>query len=266
MSLQPADAVEGHVDVDGDRIHYVGQGTGDPVLLIHGAFGSGSNLLQTDFGAALARRFRVVAPDSLGHGASDAPADPARYGARRRAAHLIAVLDAVGIGRAHVVGYSMGGWMASALATFHPDRLASLAIGGWDVVDGMFTPAAAWGLKEITYEILSAAVRRDRPDLIAWVRPDSEAGLAAAVNAMNDLTGLADGVARCQVPATLWVGEADLYHDAARRFAGANGIGFIPLPGDHVSALEKHGAEAARQVAAFIEAATTILSAPRRQT
>ena len=146
MTAVPADIVTGHVGIDGDRIHYAEQGTGHPVLLIHGAFGSGSNLLQTDFGAALAKRFRVVAPDSLGHGGSDAPADPARYGARRRAAHLVAVLDAVGIGRAHVVGYSMGGWMASALATFHPDRLASLAIGGWDVVDGMFTPAAAWGL------------------------------------------------------------------------------------------------------------------------
>ena len=114
--------------------------------------------------------------------------------------------------------------------------------------------------------MLSALVRRDRPDLLAGVQPAAEAGLAAAVNAMNDLTGLADGVARCGTPATLWVGEADLYHDAARRFAEANGIGFISLPGDHISALEQHGAEAARQVAAFIEAATTISSAPRRQT
>lgn len=243
----------GHVDVDGDRIHFTQQGAGLPVLLIHGAFGSGSNFLQTDVGKTLAARHRVIAPDSLGHGASDAPADPSRYRARRRARHLVAVLDALGVERAHVVGYSMGGWMASAFAAYHADRLASLAIGGWDVVQGMYTPAAAWGLPEITYDVLSALVRRDRPQMLEWLKPENEPALAAAVNAMNELAGLGEAVGRCLQPVTLWMGKADLYFAASCRFAAAYGIPLIELPGDHISLIEQHGAEAARRVSDFIE-------------
>jgi pimeloyl-ACP methyl ester carboxylesterase len=247
---------EGYVDASGDRIHYVEQGSGSPLLLIHGAFGSGTRFLrETDFGKTLGEQYRVIAPDSLAHGGSDAPADPSRYGARARASHLVAVLDALGIERAHVVGYSMGGWMASALAAFHPERVASLAIGGWDVVKGMYTPAAAWGLPEITYDVLIALVRRDRPDLVEWVRPDNEPGLAAAVNGMNDLAGLAEAVARCSSPVALWLGEADLYYPASVEFAAAQRITLIALPGDHMSVLEKHGVEAAERVSNFIQRA-----------
>lgn len=253
MSPRPAGAVEGHVDAGGDRIHYVAQGTGDPVLLIHGAFGSGTGLLQTDFGQALAARFRVIAPDSLGHGDSDAPSDPSRYRPRSRADQLATVLDRLGIERAHVVGYSMGGWMASALATFHPERIATLAIGGWDVAAGMYTPAAVWGLPEITYDTLAALVRETRPELVVGRDPAREAGLAAAINAMNDLAGLADGVVRCPAPTALWLGRDDLYHDASRRFVGEQGLSFIDLPGDHGAVLDAHGAEAARRVGEFID-------------
>jgi pimeloyl-ACP methyl ester carboxylesterase len=246
---------EGYIDAGGDRIHYVEQGSGRPLLLLHGAYRSGTSFLQSGFGTMLASRHRVIAPDSLAHGESAAPADPAHYGARRRAFHLAAVLDALGIARAHVVGYSMGGWMASALAAFHSERIASLAIGGWDVVNGMYTPAAAWGLPKITSQVLNAIVRRDRPDLIAWLKPENEPGLAAAIDAMNDLAGLADGVARCAAPVTLWCGEADLYHSACVRFAAANDISLITLPGDHLSMLEGHGVEAAERVSNFIERA-----------
>jgi len=252
MSEQPHAVTDGHVDAAGHRIHYVEQGSGSPVLLIHGAYGSGSGFLETDFGATLAGRYRVIAPDSLAHGGSDTPADPTLYGARRRAFHLATVLDALGMERAHVVGYSMGGWMASALAAFYPERVASLAIGGWDVVNGMYTPAAAWGLPKITGEILNEMARRDHPELLEWVRPEHEPGLTAAIDGMNDLTGLAEGVAHCAARVTLWVGREDLYYDAVVRFATANRIPVIALPGDHISMLEQHGVEAARSVSNFI--------------
>lgn len=253
MSEQPHAFAEGHVDAAGDRIHYVEQGSGSPLLLIHGAYGSGADFLQTDLGATFAARYRVVAPDSLAHGDSDTPADPTRYVARRRAFHLAAVLDALGIQHAHVVGYSMGGWMASAFATFHPERVRSLAIGGWDVVQGMYTPAAAWGLPKITGEILNTLARRDHPELMEWVRPEHEAGLTAAIDGMNDLAGLAEGVARCPARVTLWSGREDLYYDAIVRFANDNGLPVITLPGDHISMLEQHGVEAARHVSDFID-------------
>lgn len=251
----PRSRTDGFVDAAGQRIHYVEQGSGLPLLLVHGAYSCGAEFLETEFGSFLAGRYRVIAPDSLAHGGSDFPVDPIFYGARRRAAHLVAVLDALAIARAHVVGYSMGGWMASAFASFHPTRVTSLSIGGWDVVDGMYTPAAAWGMPKITGEILNAMVRRDHPEKATWVRPEHEPGLVAAVDGMNDLAGLAEGVARCPAPVALWSGVEDLYYDAVVRFATANGFPMIALPGDHISMLEQHGAEAARQVSDFIEGA-----------
>lgn len=246
---------EGYADADGDRIHYVERGTGSPVLLVHGAFGSGTTFLQRDFGVCLAERHRVVAPDSLAHGKSDAPHDRTRYGARRRASQLVAVLDELGIERAHIVGYSMGGWMATALAAFYPERMASLAIGGWDVTNGMYTPAAVWGLPEINYEILSAMVREDRPELLEWLRPENEPGLAAAVEGMNDLDGLAAAVKRCAVPVTLWLAQTDIYYAAGVKFSEANDIPLIALPGGHVSMVEEHGVEAALRLRDFIAGA-----------
>lgn len=253
-------------ETEGDRLHYAVVGSGRPVLLLHGAFGSVTNFLTTDFAAGLSEDSRLIAPDALGHGQSDGPSEPSRYSARRQAARLSALLDALELERAHVVGYSMGGWMASALAAFHPDRVATVAIGGWDVSNGMYTPAAAWGLPEITYHILRNMVRLNRPELLAEVTPAREIGLAAAVNAMNDLEGLADGVARCPAPVGIWMGRDDLYFEAGRRFAGENRLAFIPLPGDHVTTLERHGAEAAARVREFMDAAAPLEGrSPARQ-
>lgn len=243
---------DGFVQTRGDRLHYVEAGEGSPVLLVHAAFRSGEDFLSSEFGAGLARRHRVIAPDSLAHGRSAAPADPARYGARRRAGHLAAVLDRLGIERAHVVGYSMGGWMASALAAFHPERIASLAIGGWDVADGMYTAARAWGLPKITYDILAALVREQRPDLMGWITTRGEPGLAAAIEGMNDLAGLAEAVANLGAPLALWLGRGDVYHDANVRFSAATGARLFSLPGDHATLLEDHGAEAARAILGFL--------------
>lgn len=258
MTLAARRPVQAFLETDGERLHYAVLGSGRPVLLLHGAFGSGANFLTTDFAAGLARDNRLIAPDALGHGRSDGPSDPSRYSARRQAARLSALLDALDVERAHVVGYSMGGWMASALAAFHPDRIASLAIGGWDVSNGMYTPAAAWGLPEITYDILRDMVRLNRPELLADVTPTREIGLAAAVNAMNELDGLADGVARCPAPVAIWMGRDDLYFEAGRCFAEANRLGFIPLPGDHVTTLERHGDEASTRVREFIDTASLV--------
>ena len=247
-ATRKADAV-----VQGDRIRFLDQGEGDPVLLVHGAYGRGDVFARSPFGLALSSGRRIIAPDALGHGDSDAPADPGAYGPDRRADHLAAALDAAGVERAHVVGYSMGGWAASALATRHPDRIASLAIGGWDVVDGMYTPAKAWGFAEITYDVLTALVRQGRPELLEDVTPEREPGLAMAINAMNTLAGLAEGVAACPAPTALWIGRDDLYHDAGRRFAEATGCRFISLPGDHETVIHTHGAAAAARVSHFIE-------------
>ncbi|HEV2150245.1 MAG TPA: alpha/beta hydrolase [Longimicrobiaceae bacterium] len=102
---------------------------GDPaseaVLLLHGIPTNG--LLWTDVAPRLAARARVLAPDLLGYGRSDAPGgQPVDITAQ--AGYVVELLDALGIGRATVVGHDIGGGVAQILAVRHPERVARLGL------------------------------------------------------------------------------------------------------------------------------------------
>jgi pimeloyl-ACP methyl ester carboxylesterase len=123
-------AEEGYFDSGGVKIHYLVEGRGEPVLLIHGFTVN----LQSQWGApgilaALARDYRVIALDNRGHGKSGKPHDPKQYGAEM-AEDAVRLLDHLKIPRAHVVGYSMGASITAKLLTTHPDRLLSATLGG----------------------------------------------------------------------------------------------------------------------------------------
>ncbi|MDZ4269529.1 MAG: alpha/beta hydrolase, partial [Mycobacterium sp.] len=79
----------------------------------------------------LARDWRVINVDPLGHGNSDGPHDADSYTAAGVTADLIAVLDAEGVERATVWGYSRGGWLTCALASRHPERVEHIVVGGY---------------------------------------------------------------------------------------------------------------------------------------
>lgn len=118
----------GLIAVNGIRLHVERGGDGPPLLLLHGFTGSAATwepLLP-----ALQARFHTVAPDLIGHGRSDAPADPARYAMDRCVADLVALLDALDIARAAVLGYSMGGRTALHLALAAPERVSALVLEG----------------------------------------------------------------------------------------------------------------------------------------
>ena len=114
----------------GMRIHYVVEGRGSPLVLAHG-FAYDHRVWQNVV-AALRDEYLLISFDARGHGASDKPHAFAAYTARERAEDVVAVLDAVGVERAHYWGYSMGGWTAYALAAHAPERVRSLVIGAAD--------------------------------------------------------------------------------------------------------------------------------------
>jgi 2-hydroxymuconate-semialdehyde hydrolase len=138
---------------NGIQTNYHDVGEGPPVLLIHGS-GPGvtgwANWRLTI--PALATRFRVLAPDMLGFGYTERPAD-VQYNMDNWVSHIIGFMDALGIERAHVVGNSFGGGLALALAIRAPRRVARLVLMGsagvsFPITDGLdrvwgYTPSLA---------------------------------------------------------------------------------------------------------------------------
>jgi 3-oxoadipate enol-lactonase len=106
------------------RIAYDVRGRGRPLVLVQGV---GIGRWGWDPVAdRLARRFRVVTIDNRGIGASDTP--PGNYTTRAMAEDVLAVLDHAGIGRASVLGTSLGGMIAQELAIAHPERVDRLVL------------------------------------------------------------------------------------------------------------------------------------------
>lgn len=127
-------AEEGSFDSNGVKIHYVIEGEGEPVLLIHG-FAVNVPLQWGLSGIlkALAKDHRVIALDVRGHGKSGKPTDAKQYGPEM-VEDAVRLLDHLKIKKAHVVGYSMGAIITGKLLATHPDRLLSATLGGAGVI------------------------------------------------------------------------------------------------------------------------------------
>jgi len=118
-----------YLDLHGERIAYRDAGAGETLLLIHGMAGSSATWRAVI--PELAKRYRVVAPDLLGHGESAKPRGDYSLGAF--AAWLRDLLDELGIRRATVVGQSLGGGVAMQFTYQHRDyceRLVLISSGG----------------------------------------------------------------------------------------------------------------------------------------
>ncbi len=120
-----------HRDLHGERVAYLDEGplSGEVLLLLHGMAGS-SQTWRSVIGP-LSRRYRVIAPDLLGHGDSAKPRSDYSLGAF--AVLLRDLLDELGITRTTVVGHSLGGGIAMQFSYQHPDyaeRLILIGSGG----------------------------------------------------------------------------------------------------------------------------------------
>ncbi len=112
------------VQVNGIDLFYEETGNGEPLLLISGL---GSNTLGWELiRPALAARFRVITFDNRGAGRSSAPPGP--YATRQMADDAAAMLDRIGVARAHVMGLSLGGMIAQELALAYPERVDHLVL------------------------------------------------------------------------------------------------------------------------------------------
>ncbi|WP_460135741.1 alpha/beta fold hydrolase [Pseudomonas sp. S1_E04] len=125
--IEAAVPIEGRfVEVDGERFHYVEEGKGPPLVMIHGLMGSSRNLTYALSGQ-LREHFRVITLDRPGSGystrhkgtAADLPA---------QARQIAAFINTLGLERPLVLGHSLGGAIALALALDHPDAVSGLVL------------------------------------------------------------------------------------------------------------------------------------------
>jgi 3-oxoadipate enol-lactonase/4-carboxymuconolactone decarboxylase len=187
-----------------------------PILMLHSI---GTNLHVFDpQAAALARNHRVIRMDLRGHGLSGVTAGPGSMS--RHAQDALALLDALGIRQAHVVGLSIGGRIAQQMAAEAPERVASLVL--MDTA-AEFPPPEAWQQR---IDIAAAQGMAGLVDMVMprWVVDASLAssqglrrmllatdpqGYAASAAALRDARA-AEITGRIACPATVVVGERDI--------------------------------------------------------
>lgn len=254
---------------------YEEHGAGEPLLLICGlGYARWMWRRQIPF---LSRLFRVIAFDNRGTGESDAPPGP--YAIPQMAGDAAGLLDALGAdGPAHVLGHSMGSFIAQELALTWPERVSRLILGGSSLGGAAHVPPrpeVAAMLAQDPQLDAEANIRRampsavapgyfaDRPDeLEEWVRarlahPTPPAAQLAQLQAAMAWPGTADRAAQLKMPALVLHGELDqvVPTENGRRLAAAiPGAQLVIIPGTAHLPMIEAAPMCNRVVAEFLQA------------
>ena len=229
------------IAADGVRIAYEVAGEGKPIVLAHG-FASDRAQNWRDVGwyqTLTGAGFRVVALDFRGHGLSDKPHDDAAYG-DKMVGDITAVMDAAGLPRADVMGYSMGGILTLGLLMTHPERIGRAICAG--IGETYFSSKSH-------RKGIAQALRAADPSTI--VDPTQKAFRAFASQGGKDILALAacmsadrtmytaDQLRTCTTQVLVVDGESDTQSGRPEPLAAAFANGrAIVVPGrDHMSAV-----------------------------
>ena len=153
-------ASEGFIPVShGGQLYYQEQGEGEPVILLHGH--SLDSRMWDQQVPALADHYRVIRPDFRGYGKSSAETEKHQF---THVDDVITLMDSLHLDKAHVVGLSMGAFVAGDMVAMYPERMLSclLASGGIRSTPGPHTPMTAAEKKQRNQEI--AALKRQGID------------------------------------------------------------------------------------------------------
>lgn len=203
------------------RPHFVEAGSGETLLLLHGNGEDVSYFVHQM--EPFARHFRVIALDTRGHGKT--PRGDAPFTIRQFAEDLRAFMDAQGIGKAHILGFSDGGNIAMVFALKYPERVGKL------ILDGANLDAS--GVRRRFQIPIEFGYRVAR--LFSKRSPEARINAEMLGLMVNDPNVRPDELRRIQSPTLVMAGNKDMIKDSHTRLIAAHipGAQLKIIPGDH---------------------------------
>jgi pimeloyl-ACP methyl ester carboxylesterase len=230
-----------YVDNSGVKIHYHVEGDGPPLVMQHGLTNSLQTWYAYGFVEELEKEYRLILVDARGHGRSGKPHDPKDYDLKLRVSDILAVLDALGVDKAHYMGYSMGARIGFGLVLHALDRFHSLILGGMgaDTANTDTPPQDRIALLRQGMVAYVADAEANEGPMEAGrkarlLENDPEA-LIAATLAPRGTDGVGELLPGLKLPCLLYCGDADGFYPGSKASAQAiPGAEFVSLPGlDH---------------------------------
>jgi pimeloyl-ACP methyl ester carboxylesterase len=211
---------EHSIAANGLQIHYRESGHGQPLLLLHGGTAtSGSWSSQLPI---FAEHFRVLAPDSRGHGKTDNPSGQLSYGLM--AQDVAAFIEALGLEKPLVLGYSDGGQIALELGMNYPDVAEALVVGGVSFRFGhtYYEGLRSWGF-ESAADVNGDTLQRVNPDWLQYLKmehvrsddPNHWQSLLEQISRMwfSPQTYTEEQVSAISAPTLIFLGDRDELND-----------------------------------------------------
>lgn len=199
-------AVKDYIDAGGLPTYYQAEGTGDPLVMLHGGFATVDTF--GGFTPLFTNRYRVFSPERRGHGRMPDIPGPITY--EIMADDTTAFIDALGIGPVDIVGWSDGGNVAMITAIRRPDLIRKLVVIGTAVNIGGGTPFAQAMTEHMTVEHLPPMLI----DAYAALSPDGRDHFPVVFDklrrAIIDTPAQLSDLARIPAPTLIMAGDDDL--------------------------------------------------------
>ena len=216
----------------GVRIRYEVEGSGTPLVMMHGGVVSLEMWRDLGYTDALRADHRLILIDARAHGQSDKPHDPLQYRQELMVGDVVAVLDDLAVAKAHYIGASMGAAIGFQMARYAPDRLHSLALLGYGrygplteaeqqfhaIGRRMYEMAAGMGAEAA----LAAIERPERPlppEFKAQFLSNDWQALLAFQDGFDEWPGFEDVLPKIAVPCLVVVTEGDAFYSSAKKCA-----------------------------------------------
>lgn len=219
---------------DGTKIHYEVEGSGPPLVLIHGLAWDLSRWNEYGYLPQLAADHRVVMYELRAHGQSESPIGAESYAPGRHAGDVIAVLDDLGMRKAHFFGYSLAALIGLAVLRHAPERMSSLTLGGIPQLDSPIVDAMIQSRQSGPDSALAEmekfrGYQESKTDRDRYLSQAFEVQ-TTLLTTLRDRTELFEHLESTSLPVMAYAGTEDPFHDhVADTAALIPGARFVPL-------------------------------------